>query len=128
MATVIILTSTLALKGPSSMIIAFKLEEWAILNKANLFRSRLEEQERKSEERSNRANFVLCRDCFWCTSQIRADLNPFARCPVCERSNLESLPISLDESYYFEYSQTRGVNLAFKKDDYSAASRPNQAK
>lgn len=72
--------------------------------------------------------FMICESC-WCASSY-AFLNEehgipksmlhdtvitrYARCPACRaKKSVESLPISPDESYKFDYDPTRGVILEF---------------
>jgi hypothetical protein len=38
-----------------------------------------------------------------------------SRCPVCHQDEIESLSLSSDEAYKFDYSSKRGVSLEFKK-------------
>ncbi|MGA9151313.1 MAG: hypothetical protein WBZ36_12110 [Candidatus Nitrosopolaris sp.] len=35
-------------------------------------------------------------------------------CPSCMKTELESMPISLDETYKFDYDANRGVTLEFR--------------
>jgi hypothetical protein len=73
--------------------------------------------------------FLICESCFWCASSY-AFLNEehnipksmlhdtiitrYARCPACRaEKSVESLPISSDESYKFDYDPIRGVILEF---------------
>lgn len=73
--------------------------------------------------------FMICESCFWCASSysflneeheipksILHDtvITQYARCPACRTEKpVESLPISSDESYKFDYDPTRGVILEF---------------
>lgn len=74
--------------------------------------------------------FMICESCFWCASSYAfldgehgipksmlhdTVITRYARCPACraEKKSVESLPISSDESYKFDYDPTRGVILEF---------------
>ena len=113
MASVVILTSVLSLKGLGNTTGVSKIEA-AILNNNNSAKSRMHDPEKKRDSHV-RANFVLCRNCFWCTSHIRRDMEAFDNCPICRGDKLENLPICLGESYSFGCS-SGSVNLAFRKD------------
>lgn len=71
-------------------------------------------------------------NCLWCASSysffiekydipkliLQQDIviTQYARCPACRtEKSVESLPISSDESYVFDYNPTRGVILEFLK-------------
>ena len=73
-------------------------------------------QEKKAEPISRRY-FLICQTCFWCASYIETICNmdelPYKGCPTCKDNRVESLPISYDECYHFEYTPTRGVVLKF---------------
>jgi hypothetical protein len=118
-ASVVILTSLFSLKGLSSATGIFKIEEWTMLHGNNSTKSKMHKPEKKLN-RYKRANFVLCRDCFWCTSQIRMEADVFDNCPACRGSELETMPICSDESFLFECS-SRNINLAFRKDADNAS-------
>jgi hypothetical protein len=113
-ASVVILTSVFSLKCPSNATGVFKIEELTILHGNNSAKSKMHKPEKKLN-RYKRANFVLCRDCFWCTSQIRMEADVFDNCPACRGSELETMPICSDESFLFECS-SRNINLEFRKD------------
>lgn len=62
--------------------------------------------------------FLICESCFWCASFYDFygeddTSNQYARCPACGTETVESLPISSDESYRFDYNPTTGVILEF---------------
>lgn len=64
-----------------------------------------------------RRYFLICQTCYWCASYIdimgsMEDL-PYEACPTCNDIKIESLPISYNENYLFEYTATRGVVLKF---------------
>ena len=58
--------------------------------------------------------FVICNSCFWCAS-----LYPDSRtvkCPLCNSySNLESIPLSKNESFKFDYHSRTGIILEFSR-------------
>lgn len=73
--------------------------------------------------------FMICESCFWCASSYTflneehgipksrlhdTVITRYARCPACRaEKSVESLPISSDESYKFDYDPIRGVILEF---------------
>ena len=61
---------------------------------------------------SSKLHFVICNSCFWCAS-LYSD-SRIIRCPVCNSySNLESIPISTNESFKFNYHSRTGIVLGF---------------
>lgn len=60
-------------------------------------------------------HFLLCKSCFWCASQFdNCDTrHMITECPSCNGTDVESLPISHDEVYKFDYDPKRGVTLEF---------------
>jgi hypothetical protein len=97
----------------------FKTEELGALNKLNHTESEISIT-RKSRSQRKRAHFLICNQCFWCASAIPLDDSGENRglpsaCPSCNSQNLESMPLSLDEIYKFDYDQDRGVTLEFGK-------------
>jgi len=69
-----------------------------------------------SEQReiaSNERNFLICSSCFWCASYLN-NVHSFGDiCPSCKNDKVESMPISLDETYKFNYDARRGSTLEF---------------
>ena len=62
--------------------------------------------------------FLLCKSCFWCASILYEDLfKSFRTCPSCMNHELEFMPISIDESYKFDYDKRHGVALEFIQRD-----------
>ena len=58
--------------------------------------------------------FLLCPSCYWCASYIGLQRNMnsiLAHCIVCKNNKIESLPISINESYRFNYSKSYGKEL-----------------
>ena len=61
-------------------------------------------------------HFLLCRSCFWCASYFKIGRVISTKCPSCnDDDKLESMPISYDEVYKFDYDQKRGIILEFSK-------------
>ena len=62
---------------------------------------------------SNERNFLMCKSCFWCASFLNSKYRCFSECPACMNSELESMPIGLNEKYTFDYDPSQGVSLGF---------------
>jgi|SRR5918992_1019137 hypothetical protein len=76
---------------------------------------------------SDEIYFLICQSCFWCASYIGPKM--FSRmteaatknnaaaaittCPSCIEGNIESLPITQNKGYKFDYDIKRGVILEF---------------
>jgi|SRR5215210_1449731 hypothetical protein len=61
-------------------------------------------------------HLLLCRSCFWCASYFNIGRVINTKCPSCnDDDKLESMPISYDEVYKFDYDQKRGIILEFSK-------------
>jgi len=67
-------------------------------------------------ERVAKANFAICRDCFWCASVFGFMVeDAFPRCPQCGSSEpLDMLPISYDEFYTIYFGQNGNLELHFE--------------
>ena len=64
---------------------------------------------------NNEINLLICNICFWCAS-IYSTTNSISRinCSVCnDANNLESMPISKDESFRINYIPKAGIELEF---------------
>jgi hypothetical protein len=65
--------------------------------------------------------FLICQSCLWCASSFNNRLSRDDdnvnnnKCPFCKIGNLESLPITDNESYKFDYDSKSGVILEFLK-------------
>jgi hypothetical protein len=60
-------------------------------------------------------HFVICNSCFWCAS-LYSDLRRIIKCPLCNSyTNLESIPISENESFKFNYDSGKGIELEFSR-------------
>ena len=69
--------------------------------------------------------FVLCERCYWCATyfdtnrllkdeEVEDDNNKV--CPRCDAiDSLSSLPIAANESFNFNYTVKRGIELQFRK-------------
>jgi len=83
----------------------------------NKHQERIEHIKKKKDDPISRRYFLICQTCFWCASFIDIMGNmedlPYKACPTCDENKIESLPISYDECYHFEYRATRGVVLEF---------------
>jgi hypothetical protein len=62
------------------------------------------------EEQHDERNFIICKSCFWCALLVNRSFN---KCPSCMDSGLESMPISLNEIYTFDFDPRQGVSLGF---------------
>lgn len=60
--------------------------------------------------------FLLCERCHWCTTYIdKARLHADNKCQQCSNKDmLSSFPVLSNESFSFNYSEKRGVELEFK--------------
>lgn len=59
--------------------------------------------------------FLICESCLWCASNFKGKIL-YAKCPFCNDSNIEFMPIGIDEKYSFNHSPKRGVELNFSND------------
>ena len=76
----------------------------------DILRKKLEfEQE---HDNSNERNFLICKSCFWCASFLNK-YRTFNACPTCMNSELELMPISINEIYTFDYDPSKGITLEF---------------
>jgi hypothetical protein len=57
--------------------------------------------------------FQICQFCFWCTSTL-LKTRMIKICPVCTSKGIDSLPISPNEIYTYDVTESSGVNLSFK--------------
>jgi hypothetical protein len=68
-------------------------------------------------------DFLLCHSCFWCASSLSSHMlrtaaaakgsASLAKCPSCVEGNIESIPVSENEEYKFDYDIKRGVTMEF---------------
>lgn len=65
-------------------------------------------------EHSNDVSFFqICQSCFWCSSTLYAT-RMIKICPVCTSEGIDSIPISPNEAYTYDVSESAGVSLLFK--------------
>ena len=57
--------------------------------------------------------FQICQSCFWCTSTLHAT-RMIKICPVCTSEEIDSLPISQNEVYPYDVSESANLSLSFK--------------
>ena len=57
--------------------------------------------------------FQICQFCFWCTSTLY-ETRMIKKCPVCTSEGIDSLPISPNEIYTYDVTESTGVSLSFK--------------
>jgi hypothetical protein len=60
--------------------------------------------------------FILCDRCYWCATFLnKARISRDNLCPECAAlDKFSSFPILPNESFTFEYTDKRGVELEFK--------------
>ncbi|HEY7572134.1 MAG TPA: hypothetical protein VH796_12280 [Nitrososphaeraceae archaeon] len=66
---------------------------------------------------NNEINFLICNICFWCASMY-STTNSISgiNCSVFnDKSNLESIPISKDESFRINYTPKTGIVFEFSR-------------
>jgi hypothetical protein len=64
--------------------------------------------------------FLICGSCFWCASYYDAgNVNKVTKCPCCDHSSIEFIPISRNEVYNFSYDSKRGITLEFANEEES---------
>jgi hypothetical protein len=58
--------------------------------------------------------FLICGSCFWCASYYDTNnLHKVTKCPCCDNSSIESMPISHNEVYNLSHDSKRGITLEF---------------
>jgi len=57
--------------------------------------------------------FQICQSCFWCVSTLH-ETRMIKICPVCTSEGIDSLPISPNEAYTHDISESSGLSLSFK--------------
>ena len=68
----------------------------------------------KANPKQKETIFILCESCFWSATYFGKFMLPAEeRCPICLEIELSSFPILPNESFIFNYSQKRGVELEF---------------
>jgi hypothetical protein len=69
--------------------------------------------------------FVICNSCYWCATyfgiddleSISGSSSRVLDCHICNSHNTELMPISNGESFRIEYSQTKGMEMEFYRDN-----------
>ncbi len=60
--------------------------------------------------------FFLCESCHWCATYLeKLRFVDRGDCPNCSSDLISSFPILPTESFRFEYSDKRGVELDFRR-------------
>jgi hypothetical protein len=57
--------------------------------------------------------FQICQFCFWSASTLR-ETRMIKKCPVCTSEGIDSLPVSPNEAYTYDVSESAGLSLSFK--------------
>jgi hypothetical protein len=59
--------------------------------------------------------FVICDACFWATTYLDKSRLPVldSRCSRCQEVGLSSFPVLANESFTYDHSEKRGVELRF---------------
>ena len=68
----------------------------------------------KSKERI----FFLCEECLWSAtlldkSHLEEIVGRDSLCPMCRQGDLTSFPLVLNESFTYDYSENRGIDIKF---------------
>jgi hypothetical protein len=108
-----------------NVTLKIKAEEVRCIKKIeneNIADSFIERKTRIADE----IHFLICQSCFWCASYIppkmfsrttkaTKDISgiDITKCPSCIEGDIESLPITENEEYKFDYDTKRGVMLEF---------------
>jgi len=63
-------------------------------------------------------DLMICNNCLWAASLLKdsASVN-FMLCPMCERKNLEIIPVEDYESYKMNVGKKRGIEIEFAKEN-----------
>ena len=78
-------------------------------------------EDNKISQPIDKIYFVICNSCYWCASYFGIDdleslsgsSSRVLDCHICNSHNTELMPISSDESFKIEYSQTKGMEMEF---------------
>ena len=73
-------------------------------------------QNNNNTRKGKEIHFVICQSCFWCASRLNSiedEAISTSKCPSCSNNRVESIPISYDEVYKFDYDPKHGVILKF---------------
>ena len=82
--------------------------------------SSMEHQWSNTSKRISKAvYFLLCESCFWSASYLSnifgSKTKLITRCPLCNTQTIESMLISDNDVYRFEYNMKQGVVLESKR-------------
>jgi hypothetical protein len=61
-------------------------------------------------------DLVICNNCLWAVSLLE-DSPLFDYCPVCNRKDLEVIPVEDYEDYKLDISLKRGLSIEFTGED-----------
>lgn len=56
--------------------------------------------------------FILCGSCFWSASSFNDDF--ISRCPLCDYTDIDIIPICVNEVFMLDYNPIRGVSIEFR--------------
>jgi hypothetical protein len=68
--------------------------------------------------KSKESIFFLCEDCLWSMtlldkSHLEEIVGRDSTCPMCRQDDLTSFPLVLNESFTYNYSENRGIDIKF---------------
>lgn len=80
------------------------------------------EDQTKESAKIHEKIFLLCDQCLWTVTCINrkyleelSDISETEQtCPVCNKDQLSSFPVSADDSYRYSYSKNRGLEVTIK--------------
>ena len=58
-------------------------------------------------------HFVLCEVCYWSATFFNIKKNPVVKCPYCDSTRIDPIPMSHNEVCKFGYDPIRGVTMEF---------------
>lgn len=61
-------------------------------------------------------DLVICNNCLWAVSLLKGS-QVFVRCPLCNRKNLEVIPVEDYENNKLVVSRKRGLSIEFTGED-----------
>ena len=88
----------------------------------------LQTSRHQDSNKGKEIQFLICESCFWCASLLCSNddnnndngagtttnnTTITKCCPCCRNNRVESIPISYNEVYKFDYNPKRGVTLEF---------------
>jgi hypothetical protein len=66
------------------------------------------------QESDEYRDLVICNDCSWMVSLLRGS-SAFEICPICEKRNLDIIPVGDHEGYIVHIKEKRGIEKEFSK-------------